>query len=43
MKTLWTENKWYFLSIAVTLLLAFAYLWFSDGSGNLLPEVYSVM
>lgn len=42
MKAFWTENKWYILSILATLILAVAYLWFSD-SENLLPEVYSVM
>ena len=43
MKTFWTENKWYILSVVATLLLALVYLWFSGNSSNLLPEVYSVM
>ena len=42
MKTFWTENKWYILSVLTTLIIAVAYLWFSDPN-NLLPEVYSVM
>ena len=43
MKAFWTENKWYILSVVATLLVALAYLWFSGGTSNLLPEVYSVM
>ena len=43
MKAFWEENKWYILTVFITLFAAILYLWFSDGSQNLLPEVYSVM
>ena len=43
MKTFWTENKWYIISVIATIIVAGAYLWFADDDGNLLPEVYSVM
>ena len=43
MKIFWKENKWYILSVVATLLLAMMYLWLSDNTNNLLPEVYSVM
>jgi hypothetical protein len=43
MKAFWTENKWYILSVMAALVIAMAYIVFSAGPSNLLPEVYSVM
>lgn len=43
MTQFWKENKWYVLAVLFTMFAAVLYLWFSDGSQNLLPEVYSVM